>query len=39
MIVDHDAVVDLLDFDCEDSLRFEREGWVDWEEAIERASW
>ena len=41
MIVDHDAAVDLLSFDCEeDPLRFEREVWVDREEeAIEQASW
>ena len=40
MIVDHDAAVDLLDIDCEDPLRFEREVWVVWEEeAIEQASW
>ena len=39
MIIDHDAVVDLLDFDREDPLWFEREVWVVWEEeARERAS-
>ena len=40
MIIDHDAVVDLLDFDCEeDPLWFEREVWVVWEEEVrERAS-
>ena len=33
MIVDHDAVAGLLDFDCdEDPLRFEKEVWVVWEE-------
>ena len=32
MIVDHDAAVDLLDFDCEeDPLWFEMEVWVVWE--------
>jgi len=41
MIVDRDAAVYLLDFDCEeDPLRFERGVWVVWEEeAIEQASW
>ena len=40
MIIDHDAVADLLNFDCEeDPLWFEREVWVVWEEeARERAS-
>jgi len=41
MIVDHDAAVDLLDFDCEeDPLRFEMEVWVVWEEeSNERDNW